>query len=672
MKRFPIIFYRFNQWVSACSIDYPRFVSQRLLLCVCLFWCAGVFANANENLTEMDLEDLLGQEVKTASKIAAQVSQSPSAVSIVTAKDIQSYGYRTLAEVINSMRGLNTTSDHVYTYMSGRGFGRPGDYPGRVMLLIDGHQANDNLYNASYLGQDGLLDTELIERVEYVSGPGSVIYGNGAFYGIINVITKKGRSFDGAQVALEAYSRDGYKSRLTYGNKLANGADILLSASGYRSRGEDYYFSAFDSPASNFGVANNLDEERNHRLFMKFNYANWSLEAAYVDRTKDDPAAGYGTDFNAKPNHMRDTNAFINLSHEASLSDDHKNVSKLYYGHYGYAARNLYSGELYQEDNLGRWWGVESKFVYTGFAQHQLVYGVEYRNDYQQDFYFPDANIENSMYMASLYLQDEYRWSTQWAVNVGARADYGGNNAKNISPRLALIYSPNEKTDIKASYATAFRRPNAYEKYYEDGSTQLANPDVNKERIAATELVLEYRPDTTSKWLGSIYYYQTKDYIGVTDSMLSPGLLQAANWDGNQTKGLDIEYEKKWASATRLRASYAWQHATEANGRWIVNSPKNLAKINLAHALFNEKLHIGLEVQHVGERHTEDDNHLGSYTLTNLTLHSKALFKNTTISASVKNLFNKHYSVPAPSFYRPDSFEQDQQNLWLQLSYDFK
>lgn len=672
MKRFPIIFNLYDQWVSACSIDCKRFSSQHLLLCLCLFWSGCVFANANEKLTDLDLEDLLGQEVKTASKLAKQVSQSPSAVSIVTASDIQSYGYRTLAEVINSMRGLNTTSDHVYTYMSGRGFGRPGDYPGRVMLLIDGHQANDNLYNASYLGQDGLLDTELIERVEYVSGPGSVIYGNGAFYGIINVITKRGTQFDGAQIALEAYSQDGYKSRLTYGNKLSNGADILLSASSYRSRGDDYYFSAFDSPATNFGVANNLDEERNHRLFMKFNYANWSLEAAYVDRSKDDPAAGYDADFNAKPNRMGDTNAFINLSHEASLGDDHKNVSKLYYGHYGYAARNLYSGELYQEDNLGRWWGAESKFVYTGFAQHQLVYGIEYRNDYQQDFYLPDANIENSMYMASVYLQDEYRWNAQWAANIGARADYGGNNAKNISPRLALIYSPNEQTDIKASYATAFRRPNAYEKYYDDGSTQLANPDVNKERIAATELVLEYRPDITSKWLGSIYYYQTKDYIGVIDSMVTPGLLQAANLDGNQTKGLDIEYEKKWATATRLRASYAWQYATEDNGRWIVNSPKNLAKVNLAHGLFHDKLHIGLELQHVGKRHTQDNDQLGSYTLTNLTLHSKALFKNTTISASVKNLFNKAYSVPAPTFYRPDSFEQDQQHLWLQLTYDFR
>jgi len=225
---------------------------------------------------------------------------------------------------------------------------------------------------------------------------------------------------------------------------------------------------------------------------------------------------------------------------------------------------------------------------------------------------------------------------------------------------------------MKVSYATAFRRPNAYEKYYDDGSTQLANPDVNKERIAATELVLEYRPDTTSKWLSSVYYYQTKDYIGIAEVPSLSGIVQAINRDDKFTKGLDVEYEKKWSASTRLRASYAWQYATDENGDWLVNSPKHLAKVNFAHGLFNDHLHLGVEIQHVGKRHTQDNDQLGSYTLTNLTLHSKALFKNTTISASVKNLFNKAYSVPAPTFYRPDSFEQDQQHLWLQLTYDFR
>jgi len=672
MKQWLPICLRYQQLKSAYLIDLKRKLSVSFTFLLWLLGAGSAFADNNENLTDMDLEDLLTKEVRTASKLAKQVSNSPSAVSIVTAKDIQSYGYRTLAEIISSMRGLNTTSDHVYTYMSGRGFGRPGDYPGRIMLLIDGHQANDNLYNASYLGQDGLLDTELIDRVEYVSGPGSVIYGNGAFYGIINVITKKGTQFDGAQMAVDGYSQGGFKGRLTYGDQLDNGADILLSASGFKRQGEDYYFSAFDSPATNNGIANNLDQERNQRLFLKANYQQWSLETAYVDRKKEDPAAAYDTEFNAKPNVLRDTNAYINLSYEDALSSQLTNITKVYYGHYGYAARNLYNGALYKENNLGRWWGTESKFVYTGFDQHQIVYGAEYRNDYQQDFYLPNAHLEHSIYMASAYVQDEFRWSPTWAVNAGARLDDGGHQARNLSPRVAVIYSPSEHTDVKASYATAFRRPNAFEKYYEDGTTQIANPEVKKERIAATELVLEHRPDATSKWLGSMYYYRTKDLIAMDDLATMPGILQAMNWPRSQTKGLDIEYEKKWSPSTRLRANYAWQYATDGQGRWVVNSPKHLANVNVAHSVLQDQLHLGLELQYVGSRLTELSDRLGGYTVVNFTLHTSALFKNTTVSASIKNLFNRDYAVPTPTFYRPDSFEQDQRDIWVQITYDFK
>ncbi|MBP8169851.1 MAG: TonB-dependent receptor, partial [Azonexus sp.] len=86
---------------------------------------AGSFTQAasSEDLADLSLEQLMQREVVWASKIAQQISDSPSAVAIVTAADIRAYGYRTIADVINSMRGLYTTYDRRYQYMGGRGFG---------------------------------------------------------------------------------------------------------------------------------------------------------------------------------------------------------------------------------------------------------------------------------------------------------------------------------------------------------------------------------------------------------------------------------------------------------------------------------------------------------------------------------------------------------------------
>ena len=148
---------------------------------------AGV---AQDDLTALPFEELLRRDFVSASRLARQVSDSPAAVSIVTADDIRAYGYRTLAEVINSMRGLYTTDERTYHYMGGRGFGDVEDYAGRVMLLIDGYAVQDNLFDQAYIDESGLIDLELVERVEYVPGTGSVTYGNNALLGILNVVTR--------------------------------------------------------------------------------------------------------------------------------------------------------------------------------------------------------------------------------------------------------------------------------------------------------------------------------------------------------------------------------------------------------------------------------------------------------------------------------------------------
>ena len=169
-----------GKWISKQQAFY-------LALCMLGF---GGFAQAGSSadIADASFEELAQREVVSASKMARQISDSPSAVAIVTAADIRAFGYRTLADVINSMRGLYTTYDHRYQYMGGRGFGKPGDYAGRIMLLIDGYATQDSLFNQAYIDESGLLDLELVERVEYVPGTGSVTYGNNAMLGIINVV----------------------------------------------------------------------------------------------------------------------------------------------------------------------------------------------------------------------------------------------------------------------------------------------------------------------------------------------------------------------------------------------------------------------------------------------------------------------------------------------------
>jgi outer membrane receptor for ferrienterochelin and colicin len=145
--------------------------------------------NKPPDLTNESIEDLMNIEVYSASKHMQSVSDAPASVTVVTADQIQKYGYRTLADILQSVRGFYMTSDRDYSFVGVRGFGRLGDSNNRILVLIDGHRINDNVFGEPYLGTEFLVDVDLIERVEIIRGPSSSLYGADAFFAVINVIT---------------------------------------------------------------------------------------------------------------------------------------------------------------------------------------------------------------------------------------------------------------------------------------------------------------------------------------------------------------------------------------------------------------------------------------------------------------------------------------------------
>ena len=200
-----------------------------------------------EQLAKLKVDSVYG-----ASKFLQKAADTPTSVTVVTAEEIRKYGYRTLADVLRTVRGFYVIYDRNYSYVGVRGLSRPGDYNARILFLLDGHRINDNIFDGAYVGTEFPVDMDLIERIEIIRGPNSSIYGTGAFAAVVNVITKRGRDLNATELSTRAGSWNSYKGRVSFGERFDNGLETLVSGSFYNSKGNKrLFYPEFDSPATN-------------------------------------------------------------------------------------------------------------------------------------------------------------------------------------------------------------------------------------------------------------------------------------------------------------------------------------------------------------------------------------------------------------------------------------
>ena len=149
--------------------------------------------------------------------------------------------YPTIAEAIRGVRGMYLSNDTSYDSVGVRGFSHLGDYGNRVLILIDGHPANDNYIFSSYVGFDGRTDIDDIERIEIIRGPGSVLYGTSAFFGVINLITRSRDMPTHGEAKVDTVLGAG-RGRVTGYWRFGKDAGAWMSVAAAHSAGRDFFF----------------------------------------------------------------------------------------------------------------------------------------------------------------------------------------------------------------------------------------------------------------------------------------------------------------------------------------------------------------------------------------------------------------------------------------------
>lgn len=132
-------------------------------------------------------EPLQTETVKvSASRVEKELLDVPMAVSVMTEEEIKTSPAATVGGLLQDIPGVQIVNS------GAQGLKRisiRGESPNRVLILIDGQKIAEN---KSMDGTALLIDPAMIERIEVIKGPASVLYGSEALGGVVNIITKKG------------------------------------------------------------------------------------------------------------------------------------------------------------------------------------------------------------------------------------------------------------------------------------------------------------------------------------------------------------------------------------------------------------------------------------------------------------------------------------------------
>ena len=144
-----------------------------------------------DEIARMSLRDMMNVEIETAGKKPEKIEEIPASVVIITRNDIERFGYNNIEEVLNNIPGLFSINDYDPwgSYNGVRGFW--SNFQNRnLIILINGIQQVEN-YSSTQPEIRMSLPVEIIEKIEIIRGPMSILYGSGAMLGVINIITKK-------------------------------------------------------------------------------------------------------------------------------------------------------------------------------------------------------------------------------------------------------------------------------------------------------------------------------------------------------------------------------------------------------------------------------------------------------------------------------------------------
>ena len=661
--------------------------------------------------------------VTTASSQAESINEAPVPVTVITREMIdQLSNNKSLGHILATyVPGLNDVSSYYISNLAMHGVYTSSQE--KILIMENGHRLNMRNTNNGKL--DYAISTEKIDHIEVLRGPASSLYGNVALTAVVNIITKNGNEVNGVKGKYGYGSYGTHRADFIAGTTLLD-ADVMAWASLYTSEGErigipkntGYSMTKHDGYVYIGGYKEKPSYDIGCTLKYKdfnfmFNMKNgkqvpqysWYGETYDYDafRTMDGAKPGYTVDEKHLELGYAKQLGKVNLNVSAygdwfkvqdymPVSDsvqipvyndngdvvivDGKPVFEVFKGVMQYLNFQEYTiGAMAKVDanyTLGSMKGnllLGSQFEYFKLSSNDFLMGKEYTKimvTFPEEKNMIRVGSEKSI---SAFIQDKHYFTSEFILNAGLRYDNkyraNGKSVSALSPRVALIYFPNEKFSTKLSYSRAFVDA-PYHTRNNTSNGARGSEDLMPEYMNAIQLDFMGRIDKWHLIYDVNFFYNHLTDIVVNNPSTDPSTPKYINSGSLKVAGAEAELSFQLPSF-RIDANMTYLRPLEAEGYYytdhqIYSIPAFTANLTCSKRLVNFRKHLlwlaaGLKftsktLNKANSRVAgSEDYDLSGNALVDLSLkytYSDAI----QLSLDCDNLFDKTYYIGG-SFYVP-------------------
>ncbi len=586
--------------------------------------------------TQLDLTLIGNDSVEAASRIAESLEDAPASVSLIPAPELRGMRYPNLAEALRGVRGVFISDDRGYKAVGFRGFGRPGDYGNRVLVLVDGMPTNDNWVWSSYVGYDLRTDLDDVDRIEVVRGPGSILYGTGAFSGVVNLVMAGPDTPDGREVGMSVADDGVARARARITHHFTKDSGVWTSVAFGRSAGRDLFVPEYvpDGPPSVNGTARGVDGFHvgtvSGRVWWKSLTAQWSLN----HHDKRLPGGQFATTFGDGRTRQADTRAFVEAKFEPKVSEQLESLTRGYVNYYGYRsafARSPGEGGLERAGYDGKWVGAEQRVVWKPLPMLRVTGGGEVQGHLQvhqtaEDERSSFLDDDRTFTLIAGYGIADVTPTKALKMSAGARFDSYSTFGSSVNPRAAVIVKPYEGGNIKVLAGKAFRAPSIYELFNASGGGQKPSSNLKPENLYSLEVEYSHRFSRTVVGTLATYANYIENLIALRDlpdaTPTAPSYAYGNTGSPVGTLGGEAELRREWKEGWMVSASYSFQKSRylksgsigdvvgferAPNLREVPNSPMHLGSVKGAVPILGRALLLTNRISLEGPRPDRND-----------------------------------------------------------------